>query len=402
MGYESSEFSNRRMLEMLQEKNNRLNITLLEDIELFERYLNENQPVLTNKAMHLAPKDCFALNQQMSRVEVVEKPTKRMGAYPYLTFIFELLLISELYVLEHDEKGKVRMRPTLKKQSFDLFSDVHKYSFLVDQYWRKGNFEGYSINKMLIFMTGLIQLENSEIDEILFNDEIEQGYMSGGFDILNAYVYFGWCTQDISLNGESVTFRATCLGKEVSRLVLKLGIMDWSYLYTAVIIHHLELKRLGEKSLYQGLKDLFDVKVELDKDLSHVEEESTCLDLEKRMYQLKINLTGRKWIRVYVSPKQTLADLHDAIMIHFDIEDDHLHEFNLSVNPKDRSCVYTGGPMGGGTDRVKLSGINLKKNQVFHYVFDYGMEVSFKLTVEDILPLQPKLKFPYLVLAKGI
>jgi hypothetical protein len=78
---------------------------------------------------------------------------------------------------------------------------------------------------------------------------------------------------------------------------------------------------------------------------------------------------------------QTLEDLHDAIYMAFDRDDEHMYEFQFGGRkPMDRKAVrYTRTPYDMDDDPEKesaetvvIAGLNLKKRSRFFYWFDFG------------------------------
>ncbi|MBI3950510.1 MAG: plasmid pRiA4b ORF-3 family protein [Acidobacteria bacterium] len=108
-----------------------------------------------------------------------------------------------------------------------------------------------------------------------------------------------------------------------------------------------------------------------------------------RVYTLHVYLVGgpigEEYAGKEVSRKieilghQTLHDLHEAIFDAFDREEEHLYEFNLGKNPRDRSQRYffRGGWDTGDEDTkdpqaATIDSLNLKVGHRFGYVFDMG------------------------------
>jgi len=121
-------------------------------------------------------------------------------------------------------------------------------------------------------------------------------------------------------------------------------------------------------------------------------------------YQLKITLKGAKppiWRRFLIESSVTLPRLHDAIQIVMGWTNSHLHQFIADG-------AYFGVPDPDfGLDEVldekkyKLNQLLTAEKDSISYEYDFGDDWTHKITLEKILPFDPKAQLPFCVKAKG-
>jgi hypothetical protein len=137
------------------------------------------------------------------------------------------------------------------------------------------------------------------------------------------------------------------------------------------------------------------------------------------IFIFKVALSGRKSIcrKIAIKANQTLDDLHETIFDAFDRDDEHLYSFFFPLQAGkitlrkiyDESVEYTSpntlefGGDDGQKDaaKAKISSLNLKKKQMFYYLFDFGDEWWHEITVEETDAKEEKGKYPRIVEQKG-
>ena len=115
--------------------------------------------------------------------------------------------------------------------------------------------------------------------------------------------------------------------------------------------------------------------------------------------------------KIELKETQTLDDLHEAIIYQsFGWDDPHMYSFHFDNIPysKDRSKEYSCDPepdMFNGakpnSTKAKLKGLNLKKNQKFLFVFDFGDDHQFGINVEGFGEAEKGKKYPCILEEKG-
>ena len=114
--------------------------------------------------------------------------------------------------------------------------------------------------------------------------------------------------------------------------------------------------------------------------------------------------SGASWAAlIEVTGSFTLSELHSTIQRLVDFDDDHLHEFFVGRNWRDRKITF-GEPDGDGSEEeVQLSSIvPLPKNQKLYYNFDFGDNWLFEIAcLPQKKPADRTLKGATLIQEKG-
>jgi len=123
-----------------------------------------------------------------------------------------------------------------------------------------------------------------------------------------------------------------------------------------------------------------------------------------KTYQLKVTLKGSKppiWRRVLVPDTVTLAKLHQVLQFVMGWSDSHMHQFIEAgqyygtANPDfDLMEVHD-------ENKYRLGQLLKKEKQSLTYEYDFGDGWEHQLTLEKILPVDPKMTLPVCIKAKG-
>ncbi|MDQ6601524.1 MAG: plasmid pRiA4b ORF-3 family protein [Chloroflexota bacterium] len=107
------------------------------------------------------------------------------------------------------------------------------------------------------------------------------------------------------------------------------------------------------------------------------------------LYRFQVKLAWKKsvWRRIELRGDQTLHDLHRMMQFAFDLGDDHLYAFYLSGKAWDSLTEY-GSPLSDSRNaaRYRLEHLPLAMGQRFLYIFDFGDDIRFQITLEAIIP----------------
>ena len=120
---------------------------------------------------------------------------------------------------------------------------------------------------------------------------------------------------------------------------------------------------------------------------------------------------GKVTRKIELKDTDTLDDLHKAIIYKaFKWDDPHMYSFFMDNKPysKDRKMEYSCAPEPDIFDdsipnstKVKLCELNLKKNQKFLFVFDFGDDHHFGIKVEEFGEVEERKKYPAILGEKG-
>jgi hypothetical protein len=109
------------------------------------------------------------------------------------------------------------------------------------------------------------------------------------------------------------------------------------------------------------------------------------------------------WRDIEIAADQTLEDLHLMIQWAFAWSDDHLYSFFMNGRAWDRNAEV-GSPWSDcslHTHQVKIGALDLKPGRRFLYLFDYGDNHEFDISVVRIDPVANRADYPRIVAARG-
>jgi len=96
------------------------------------------------------------------------------------------------------------------------------------------------------------------------------------------------------------------------------------------------------------------------------------------------NIRKKKTFKVELSINESLFDLHEAILTSSKLSWEHSFSFFMSGKFWDDENEYAGDPFNSGRTKIKLKKLNLKTNDTFLYLYDYGSEIKFKISVLSV------------------
>lgn len=115
--------------------------------------------------------------------------------------------------------------------------------------------------------------------------------------------------------------------------------------------------------------------------------------------------------KIELKDAQTLDDLHEVIIYKsFGWDDPHMYSFFFDNKPysKNLKMEYSCNPEADdfteekpNSSTTKLKELNLKKNQKFLFVFDFGDDHQFGINVEGFGEVQEGKKYPLILEEKG-
>ncbi len=110
--------------------------------------------------------------------------------------------------------------------------------------------------------------------------------------------------------------------------------------------------------------------------------------MNNNIYTMKVVPAGQLKIfrRIEISGKSTLDTLSNAILSAYDFSRDHLYFFSMKekVNP-DECYFHPMADCGTSADQVRLDTLKLKAGKELFYLYDFGDEWLFVITVEKIV-----------------
>jgi hypothetical protein len=119
------------------------------------------------------------------------------------------------------------------------------------------------------------------------------------------------------------------------------------------------------------------------------------------LHVFKVSL-GRVWRRIAIPGEMTLEILSEAILDAFDFDNDHLHLFryrNRFGIFEEVKHPYT--EESPSTAEVKVGELPLRPGSMLEYLFDFGDNWLFKVWLEKLEPVNPKLRKPMMIEERG-
>ncbi len=88
--------------------------------------------------------------------------------------------------------------------------------------------------------------------------------------------------------------------------------------------------------------------------------------------------------KIHLTSDDTLHDLHSLIQKAYEWDNDHMYSFMLDNKYRRSKQEFTANPIGEGDTDVTLERLNLSKRKKFLYLFDFGDQHLFEVTVESV------------------
>ena len=135
------------------------------------------------------------------------------------------------------------------------------------------------------------------------------------------------------------------------------------------------------------------------------------------IFKVALKDSPKIWRRIAIRDNQSLDDLHEAIFVAFDREEEHLYSFyfprrRIKGRPSSEDFhEYThpfiledeifGDKSAKDASRTRLRTLGLKLRQQFDYMFDFGDSWWHELTVENLTGQPDKKKYPRILEKHG-
>jgi hypothetical protein len=407
--------------------------SLIQDFQSFLDYVETNKPGLTPKGF-VSGKDLFEMNQQMTHPHIGTTVRTGQEYYPQLHLFFHLAQAGRLIQKAQGKGAKIILQTSDRAGKYAGLTTTEKYFFLLETFWvdtrwefiEASVFKGLGIMKVQTVLEHLTQ-KKSEVP-IRATALLENPAILGYFWIYFALLGFWTVTQKNEINPAYKRFfnpdmvTPHPLGIILAALLIKeRDFLLWNLSFR---------RRLGKGKIlfsqslpegyptFQGPAKSRKLKVvqkdksgepfflpfvplfaegELLNTLPRETEKSV-----KGVYLFRVSLSSRLWRKIEMSSNHTLLDLHNAIQNAFQFDDDHLYSFFMDGIPwseeKFTSLFDDEGPH---VDQVTIGELGLGQGQTFLYLFDYGDEWRFQVTLETIRQDNPHPKKPRIVEAKG-
>ena len=427
------------------DSSNRFSITeteptpLIHDFQSFLDYIGTNKPYLTPKG-NLSGKDLFEMNKGMTHP--LDGTTLRTGQefYPQLHLFFHLAQAGRLTQKTVEKGSKITLRLSDRASEYCKLTPTEKYLFLLETLWVDTNWKHIDVsifkaNGVLRVIPILERLAGKTP-----NVPIHAGHLVSLPEALGYFwfyfSFFGFWT--VTENREVVPYskrsfhpaRVTPLPMGITlvrllisernytgwNLAFRRGMGEWGVIpgqplpeeYIAAlnplrVLGAINGKKRGIAQRDQSGEPFFLPFVPLFAEGELVNtlprETSKAVD---GIFLFRVALSRGVWRKIELSSNHTLLDLHNAIQTAFQFDSDHLYSFFMEGIPwSDEKFSSPFEDEGPHVDEVRIGELGLTKGQTFLYLFDYGDEWRFGVTLEEVLQGKSHPKKPRIIESKG-
>lgn len=371
--------------------------TIVADFSVFLNYLKQQPVKLTKTKQQLGRKDLRALYELLPNLglEVGEKSTQ--SYYPVINLFVELALKLELINQTYKGSTCAFVVADEQLQVFEKLTATEQYATLLKCFWLEADWETLQgalyasppLNIAALF-DHLTRLPVNE--KILLHKDQHMAHLLASYGhFLLYFQYFGFW--DVKLNSElepKTKAQATTIVVKpflkplipILRSSFDNQMSVHSFDFLSLFASHLaegDQSFTSEAEFVAALKPLF-AEGQLDKVLE--KKEPVML---KGEYLFKVALSGSCWRTIALQDSHTLLELHKWIQEAFDFSDDHLYAFYMDNQPFSSNCFNSPyddeGPF---VNEVTIGELYLREGQQFMYLFDFGDEWTFSVTVQKI------------------
>lgn len=374
--------------------------TIIEDFQQFLMYINQQPIKLTKAKGNLAKKDLRAMYAFLPNFGLEIGESSNQSYYPVINLFMELALKLELIkkvaqgaasVLEVDEEQLAK---------FEKLTATERYVSLLQCFWLYADWTALQ-GGLYTSAPDNVDILLSELSEMPLNTKIVLAKEQSLNFLLARYGHF-------LLHFQYFGFWEVMLDNEIQpkTKVKATSIKIHSFLKPLIPIlmasfeNRADSYGLGMFGLFiEGFEDDFEeehepISTELfisklqplfeKGQLKHVLQPKEKV-IKHGEYIFKVAHSASCLRTIALHDSHTLLDLHEWIQRAFSFMDDHLYAFYMDNQPFSRNCynspMDTQGPF---VQDVTIAELYLEEGQQFLYVFDFGDEWHFQVTVEKI------------------
>ncbi|MFD0714531.1 plasmid pRiA4b ORF-3 family protein [Paenibacillus sp. GCM10027626] len=398
---------------------------IVKDFVAYAEYV-EKHPILLTKSQQWLPRKALqAINERMAAPEQQVTAYSDQISYPLLHLFYHLGLAAKLFRKEQQPKGQQALLPTERLPLFYQLTTAEKYMALLETLWIDCDWEDIRGKEARSGMSIIVDLVFRELEQVPpGNTIVASKDKSGSFlhlfsnfgYFVHYFCYFGFweMTKDEEKSALFGKFHYEVKTLTPAPLFYFLGIelyysRELSYWNLAMRREKGDLRgnpgeplpgddEEWEPELFIDAMTHYFPKGELVQSLPR--ETSAFFD---GTYVLKIALRPNCWRSIQLSSHFTLYDLHMAIQEAFEFDDDHLYAFFMDGKTWSSKYAFYS-PDAGDTPvvtDVRLGELNLSAGQSFLYLFDFGDEWEFTVTVEELLTTDTRKAKPRTIEEKG-
>ncbi|XID95878.1 plasmid pRiA4b ORF-3 family protein [Paenibacillaceae bacterium WGS1546] len=409
---------------------------IVKDFMTFAAYAEKNEILLTKTQGWLPRKVLQSINALMTEPEPEVTAYSDQNAYPLLALFHNLALAAKLFRTEPHPSGKQRLLPTERLPLFYSLNPTEKYISLLEAFWVDADWSAMTMNNYRNGPSIEVRMVFEYLENLPPGNTIDVS-SGAGKQLANLLWRWGYFVHYFRYFG----FWETTKDKEASMRFLSKFAYPLKTLTPSPLFYKLctELNRSRDFEIWnlslrreagdwrgvpgEPLWEDEDEDEDADADADEWVEEDFAQSLVHLFpageltqwlprqtgeffdgtYILQVAVRRNCWRRIRISSHSTLYDLHEAIQQAFDFDDDHLYAFFLdgkiwstkrafySPDADDRPVVT----------EACLGELELSIGQTFLYLFDFGDEWEFVVTVEDAGPIDSSQLQPQVIESEG-
>lgn len=406
---------------------------ILEDFELFLRYISHKQPLLLTTAKRcLRSADLVEINDKLNHPARKVNPKSTQNAFSLLHSFFHIAKVAELIRINTDSR-KLSNNITLQLQAdrveqYQALSADEQFFFLLEGFWQYLDAQevyGYPIRWESHFYQAVLEHPVGKRLTIAEPRQKRKGVLRPVFDLagLEMLEAFGCFTLEWGQQFENRPKDRICpyqaltlsdLGEAMLHVLWPKGAAEMRpflydldpYMSENAAMKALGISKIDSPMVQEQVDSLTGVKL-----LVSFQQHFPSAIINKRLfpierpfqdgtYTLKIALDKKLYRVIAIDAQATLEDLHEAIQSIYDFDNDHLYAFFMDNEAWSRTGDSYFDPRGEMDDQkpadaFQLGEVGLYVKQAFLYLFDFGDQWAFEITVESISPIKAKSKQLY-------
>lgn len=355
---------------------------LAQEYQIFLDYLSVNQVQLSKPTERIGKKDCFALNGLFHIVSERYQSCGRTQEYYIVIDFFYFFSVRAGILQVEKKKGKTfAVQMDQRYQMFSQMSALERYILMMSVWF--GEYQDALADSFSIFRGNLVfeSLREARPGTALSTHfkRITAPWESHYVPEARLYALFQliriqWMEEDEEDKDNKFRIKELYQTKEgdfLNKLFQKQKRVFWYNLSIDTMIPVLsKIANIGSAKLNDKLM-CFWVKPE-----------------EEGLHTIELKIEIESCVRkIKIGDQFTLDELHYLIQESVDFDMDHLYYFEIgSGTLKRRYFAPECEDESWTTDTVVLAELSLYEGMQFKYLFDFGDEWHFKITVERILP----------------
>ncbi len=371
------------------------NISIIRDFEIVLQYITDNKAFVTKSNQGFESKIAREINKLLTFKTNIEG-NNTVRAYSYVAGLYLIMRTSGLVKLTQINK---KLALVVKEKELVKWKELHeteKYFTLLKAWWIDGNFQ-------IIGIFGSGNYETSILLEML-HKELNKTYIfgknKGSDDTIT--IYPGLCNfalarmfglieivdiQESEKKWIINEISRTELGYYLSDVFIDFDNIDTTFLLRCQFTEYTDNKLINRFNPYiPNLRKLLILSNQENRDGLFI-------------FSIKLHKAIRK---IAIPSTCTLDSFCDFIIDCYDFDHDHLYMIRYQdVKSKVREINSPHEDSEITTEDIKISNFSIEIGQYFEFIYDFGDNWEFECWLEEIKPLDKRIKKPQLLESKG-